>query len=89
MITTKVDYQNSSKGNDVSALMSTGLPGSIDRLFVNLSLRSLLSVVKIEKFSKDKSGSWIALCLLSSTLPFYLTSNMSDEDFEDYPDNRK
>ena len=47
--------------------LRTGLSHSVSTLFIILSLRSLLSVVKIEKFSKDgvwlqhQSYSWIAI----------------------------
>ena len=46
MITTKVDYQNGSNGY-------LYVTCSINRISIILSLKSLLSVVKIEKSSKD------------------------------------
>ena len=53
MITTKVDYQNSSKNIGTSALLSMTLPHKIDRLSIILSLKLLLSAIKIENSSKD------------------------------------
>ena len=51
MITTEVMYQNSSKGKDESALLRQGLSREIRRLSIIFSLKSLLSLVKIEKSS--------------------------------------
>ena len=53
MITTNVDYQNSSRGINISVLLSLALSCSINRLHIILSLKSLLSVAKTEKSSKD------------------------------------
>ena len=49
----EVDYQNSPKGSNVSKCLSIGLSSSVSSLSVILSLKSLLSVVKIEKSSND------------------------------------
>ena len=49
LITTEVDYQSSSRGIDVSAFLSIGLSRSVNILSIILSLKSLPSVVKIEK----------------------------------------
>ena len=51
MITTDVIYQNSSKGKEESALLRQGLSRAVGRLSIIFSLRSLLSLVKIEKSS--------------------------------------
>ena len=53
MITTNVDYQNSSRGINISVLLSLALSRSINRFHIILSLKSLLSVAKTEKSSKD------------------------------------
>ena len=50
IITTDV---NSSKGNEESALLRIGLSCAISRLSIILSLKSLLSLVKMEKSSKE------------------------------------
>ena len=42
VITTKVDYSHSSRAIDVSGLLSIGLSGSVIRLSIILSLKSLL-----------------------------------------------
>ena len=44
---------NSSKGNEDSTLLRTGLSRAVCGLSIISSLKSLLSLVKIEKFSKD------------------------------------
>ena len=55
----------------------TGLLRAISRLSIIFSLKSLLSLVKIEKFSKDgeylqhKRCSWIAVILLLSFFTFF------------------
>ena len=49
MMTTKVDYQNDSRVIDLPALLSIALLHSINRLSIILSLKSLLSVLKMEK----------------------------------------
>ena len=46
IITTKVDYQRSSGGSGIFALLSIGLSPSVNRLSIILSVRSLLSVSK-------------------------------------------
>ena len=46
-------YQNSSKDNEESTLKRTGLSCTISRLSIIFSLKLLLSLVKIEKSSKD------------------------------------
>ena len=43
MTTIKIEYQNSFKGFDLPALLSIGLSRPINRLFIILSLKSLLS----------------------------------------------
>ena len=53
MITTNVDYQNSSRGINISVLLSLALSRSINRFHIILSLKSLFSVAKTEKSSKD------------------------------------
>ena len=45
-------YQNSSRFIDVSTLLSIGLSGSINRISIVLSLKSLISFIKAEKSSK-------------------------------------
>ena len=52
MITTDA-YQNSSKGKEKSTLLRPTLLPAISRLSIIFSLKSLLSLVKIEKPSKD------------------------------------
>ena len=52
MITTDVTF-NSSKDKEESALLIIGLPRAISRLSIIFSLKSLLSLVKMEKSSKD------------------------------------
>ena len=70
-------YQNSSKGKEESALLRTGLSRTICRLSFIFSLKSLLSLVKMEKSSKDgqqlqnKRYSWIAVSLLLSVFIFF------------------
>ena len=49
--------QNNSKGHEESALLRIGLSRAISRLSAVLSLKSLLSMVKIEKTSED--GEWL------------------------------
>ena len=49
--------QNNSKGHEESAFLRIGLSRAISRLFAVLSLKSLLSMVKIEKSSED--GEWL------------------------------
>ena len=44
-------YQNSYKGKDESTLLRQGLSGAVSRLSIIFSLKSLLSMVKIEKSS--------------------------------------
>ena len=46
-------YQNSSKGNEDSTLLRTALSRGISSFSIIFSLKSLLSLVKIEKVSKD------------------------------------
>ena len=46
-------YKNSSKGKEESALLRIGLSRAISRLSINFSLKTLLSLVKMEKPSKD------------------------------------
>ena len=48
-ITTEVDYQNSSKGIEISGLLNTP---SISRPYIISSSKPLFSVVKIEKSVK-------------------------------------
>ena len=43
-------YQNSSKGNEEFPLIKTGLARATSRFCVIFSLKSLFSVVKLEKF---------------------------------------
>ena len=50
MITTKTDYENSTKG---SAFLSRSLIVLVSTFSIILSLKSLLSLVKLEKSSKD------------------------------------
>ena len=50
---TKVDFQSSYRGIDLSAFLSKGLSLSINWLFIILCLNSLISVFKIEKYLKD------------------------------------
>ena len=45
-------YQNSSKGKEESALLRTGLSRAISWLFIMFSLKSLLSLIKIENSLK-------------------------------------
>ena len=53
-------YQNSSKDNDESTLLRTGLSRAFTRLSIIFNLKSLLALVKIEKSSKDgEKYSWI------------------------------
>ena len=57
MITTKVDYQNSSGGIDACALLSKGLSLSSIKSFSIISiLKLLLSVVKIGKGLRVQSN---------------------------------
>ena len=76
MITTDA-YQNSSKGKEKCTLLRTTLLLAISRLSIIFSLKSLLSLVKIEKPSKDgeqlqlKRYSWIAVSLLLSIFNFF------------------
>lgn len=53
MISMKVDSQNSSRGIDKSLLLNTGLSGPVNRLSIILRFKSLLSVFKIVKSSKN------------------------------------
>ena len=46
-------YLNSSKGKEESPLLRVGLSRTISRLSIIFSLKSLLSLVKIEKSLKD------------------------------------
>ena len=46
-------YQNSCKDNEEPAMLRTGLSHAINRVSIIFSLKSLLSLVKIEKYSKD------------------------------------
>ena len=70
-------YQNSSKENEEAALLRTGLSRVISRFSIIFSLKSLLSLVKIEKSSKDgeqlqhKRRSWIAVSLLLSVFTIF------------------
>ena len=52
MITTDVTLKNS-KGKEESTLLRIGLSRVISRLSIIFSLKSLLSLVKMEKSSKD------------------------------------
>ena len=46
-------YQNSTEGKVESASLRTSLSREISKLSLTFSLKSLLSLVKIEKSSKD------------------------------------
>ena len=46
-------YQNSSKGNEESALLRTVLSRAISKLSIIFSVNSLIFLVKIEDSSKD------------------------------------
>ena len=46
-------YQNSSKGNEESALLRTVLSRAISKLCIIFSVNSLIFLVKIEDSSKD------------------------------------
>ena len=77
MTSTEVDYQNISKGIDVSTLLIATFWHSDRRLSIILSLRLLFSDVKMEKCLKDEDssnitgvlGSLLAYCCHS--LPFW------------------
>ena len=56
MVTTKVNYQNDSRVIDLPALFRIGLLRSVNRLSVILSLKSLLSVLKMEKSLRVQSS---------------------------------
>ena len=69
MITTKVDYQNSSGGIDACALLSKGLSLSSIKSFSIISiLKLLLSVVKIGKRLRVQSNLSIADMLYNRLL---------------------
>ena len=69
MITTKVDYQNSSGGIDACALLSEGLSLSSIKSFSIISiLKLLLSVVKIGKGLRVQSNLSIADMLYNKFL---------------------
>ena len=69
--------KNSSKDKEESALLRIGLSRAISRLSIILSLKSLLSLVEMEKSSKDgewlqhKRYSWIAVSLLLPVFTFF------------------
>ena len=75
MITTDVVLK--SKTKEESALLRTGLSRSISKLSIIFNLKSSLSLVKIEKFSKDgeqlqhKRCSQIVVSLLLSISTFF------------------
>ena len=48
MVTSKIDYQNGFRGIEVPILLSTSLPSLINRLFIILSLKVLLTFAKLE-----------------------------------------
>ena len=69
MITTKVDYQNSSGGIDACALLSEGLSLSSIKSFSIISiLKLLLSVVKMGKGLRVQSNLSIADMLYNRLL---------------------
>ena len=70
-------YQNSSKDNEESTLLRTGLSCAISSLSIIFSLKSLLSLVKMEKSSKKESTCNIRgvpgplLAYYGQVLPFF------------------
>ena len=62
-------YQNRSKGKEESALLRQGLSRAIRRLSIIFSLKSLLSLVKIESLDRMDSSCNIR-CVLESPLAY-------------------
>ena len=52
MLTTSINYENSSRDNEKSALLRTGLAHTISRLWIILSLSSFLSLFRIKKYQR-------------------------------------
>ena len=63
-------YQNRSKGKEESTLLRQGLSRAIRRLSIIFSLKSLLSLVKIESLDRMDSSCNIR-CVLESPLAYY------------------
>lgn len=75
MVTTKVNYQNDSRVIDLPALFRIGLLRSVNRLSVILSLKSLLSVLKMEKSLRVESSCRIR-GILGFLLAYYCQSSL-------------
>ena len=70
---TEMNYQNSSKGLDLSALLNAALSHSISRLlFLDYSHYFLWrkKVLKVCRVVVTLKGSWIVVCLLLSIFTF-------------------
>ena len=75
MVTTNVKL-NSSKSKEEYSLLRIGLSRAISRGSINFSLKSLLSLFKMERSSKDgeqlhKRCSWITFNLFLSIFAFF------------------
>ena len=80
MITTLMLYQNSFKGNEESALLSTGQPVSLQLLSLSVSLSIIFSLKSLLPWSKQKSlqrmeRSCNIRSVLGSSLAYYCQSS--------------
>ena len=80
MITTLMLYQNSFKGNEESALLSTGQPVSLQLLSLSVSLSIIFSLKSLLPWSKQKSLQTMERScnirgVLGSSLAYYCQSS--------------